>query len=221
MTVVTISRERGSDGALVGQLVAQHLGYDYVDKEIIEGVFRQYGMTKFNDIYTSTPGILDMVSYTTLYTIAMLNEIIEAIAQRGNVVLVGRGGFAVLGAYSDVLNVRVEAPVSVRVERIMARESLATLDDAMTQVTSDNTMRRKFVQMFYSKRWDDESNFDLIVDTGAQSTEAAAQQIVDAVTALQQTPAGKDTVTTATLNVDPVLADAVAKAMANPLPHLE
>ena len=60
MAVITISRELGSGGAEIGQQVAKSLGYDYVDKRTIDGIFRQYGLTKFDDLYNSAPGILDL-----------------------------------------------------------------------------------------------------------------------------------------------------------------
>lgn len=217
MAVVTISRERGSGGAEIGQQVAESLGYDYVDKNTIDGVFRQYGMTKFDDLYDSAPGLLDLFSHDNLLTIAMLNEMMEAIAQRGKAVIVGRGGFAVLGSYADVLDVRIEAPVSIRVERIMARENLANVDEAAARVAEDDTMRRKFVQMFYNKSWDDKANFDLVLDTSDLSYDAAVTQIVDAVNALERKPLGPGAMTTASITVDPVLVDAVARVMAYPL----
>ena len=48
----------------------------------------------------------------------------------------------------------------------------------------------------------------------------AVQQIVEAAKALEQKVPGKDAVTTAKIEVDPVLADAAAKVMAEPLPAL-
>ena len=214
MTVVTVSRQRGSGGAEIARQVATSLGYDYADKNTIERVFRQYGMTKFDDLYSSTPGIRDVLSYDNLLTISMFNEMLEAIAQRGRVVIVGRGGFAVLGGYADVLDVRIEAPVSARLQRIMAEENLTSIDEATARVTEDDNMRRKFVKMFYNKAWDDRANFDLVLDTGDLSYDAAATQIIDAINALEQNKAAEDAVTTTTIEVDPVLADAIAKVMA-------
>lgn len=220
MAVVTISRERGSNGAEIGRHVAESLGYDYVDKDTIDGIFRQYGMTKFDDLYTSAPSLLDLINQNTLLTISMFNEMIEAIAQRGKAVIVGRGGFAVLGGYADVLHVRIEAPDSVRAERIKSRDNLASIDEALARIAEDDAIHRKFVQMFYNKHWDEKSNFDLVLDTGALSNDVVASQIVEAVQSLEQKPLGTDAITTASIQVDPVLADAVAKVMAYPLPAL-
>ena len=132
-------------------------------------------------------------------------------------VIVGRGGFAVLGDYADVLNVRIEAPASVRAQRIMARENLATIQEAEVRVAEDDSIRSKFVHTFYNKHWNEKANFDLVLDTGVLSNDMAAQQIVDAVKALEQKSLGTDAVTTVSIKVDPVLADAAAKVVAYPL----
>lgn len=220
MAVITVSREMGSGGADIARQVAQTLGYDFVDKNTIDGIFRQYGLTNFDDLYTSTPGILDLLQQDNLLIISMLNETLEALARRGKVVILGRGGFAILGHLADVLDVRIEAPVAVRAQRVMARENLTSMAEAEARIAQDDHMRRRFVQMFYNRPWDDKSAFDLVLDTGSVSLETAVQQIIGAVRALEQKPFGSDAVTTVSLTVDPVLADAVAKVLAYPLAPL-
>lgn len=220
MTVVTILRELGSGGGEIGRQAAHNLGYDYVDKDVIEGIFRQYGLTKFDQIYNNMPSFLDMINYSNLLIVSMLNEIIEAVAQRGNAVLLIRGGFAILDGCADVLNVRIHAPVSVRAPRVMTREQLPDLWHAEQQITEDDKLRRKFLQMFYDKRWEDQTQFDLVLDTGALTLEAATAQLVAATQALATKPIVAGATTTAKFKVDPVLADAVAKVLAHPLPAL-
>lgn len=220
MAVITISREMGSGGAEIGRQVAHVLGYDFVDKDTIDGIFRQYGLTKFEDLYTTTPGILDLFQYDNLLIISMLNETLEALAHRGKVVILGRGGFAVLGQLADVLDVRIVAPAAVRAERVMAREGLASRQDADARLVEDDHMRQRFVQMFYNRQWDDPAAFDMIIDTGSVPYEAAVQQIVDAAQALDDKQFGSDAVTTTSLEVDPVLANAVEKTLAYPLTPL-
>lgn len=218
MAVITISNELGSGGVDIGQQVAKSLGYEFVDKNTSDGILRQYGLTKFNDVYNSAPSILDLVNSNNLLIVSMLNEILEALAQRGSVVILGRAGFAVLGKYADVLNVHIQAPFSDRVKRVMAREDLTDLQAAEERVREDDDVHRKFVQRFYNRHWDEPSAFNLVLDTGSLSSDAAVKQIVEAAGALEQQAPGKDAVTTATIEVDPVLVDAVTKVMAYPLP---
>jgi len=216
MAVITISRELGSGGLDLAQQVAKSLGYEFVDKRTVDGILRQYGLTKFNDLYDSAPGILDLIRADNLLIVSMLNEILEALAKRGNVVILGRAGFAVLGQYADVLNVRIQAPFSERVQRVMAREGLTDLQAAEERVREDDNVHRIYVQRFYDKHWDEPSNFHLVLDMSSLSSDMAVQQIVEAARALDQKVPKKDAITTATIEVDSVLADAVAKVMAYP-----
>ena len=214
MAIITISSQAGAGGGEIGRRVAHALGYNFADKNTIEGIFRQYGITKFEDLYSSPPSFLDLFNHNNLLTIAMLNEIIEGLAQRDNIVIVGRGGFSVLSAYRGVLDVRLQAPLALRVERIKAREGLATTEEAEARVNEADETRRKFVQMFYNRHSDDSRNFDLVLDTGALSLATAVQQIVTACQGMSvavQKPAD-------TPAADPVLVDAINKVLTLPLP---
>ncbi|MCG3212312.1 MAG: Cytidylate kinase [Anaerolineae bacterium] len=213
MTTITISREYGSGGADIARQVAKTLGYEFVDKRTIEGIFRQYGLTKFNELYTSAPSFWDLTNATNLLIVSMLNEVMEALAQRGQMVILGRGGFASLSDYADVLNVRIQAPPAIRVERVMAREKLANRQQAEERVTEDDKARRKFIQMFYNKRWDAESYFNLVIDTGSVSSELAVNWIIEAARGLEQKQFEPGVATSQQAAVDPVLVDAINKVL--------
>jgi hypothetical protein len=120
MAVVTISRELGSRGRYVGEKVAKALDYPFVDKESIELVLRDYCLqTPFLELYEAEPGLRKRFDYTRTLTLEMLNRVIRALAQHDKVVILDRGGYALLQGFANVLNVRVEAPFSIRVPRIM------------------------------------------------------------------------------------------------------
>lgn len=221
MTTITISRELGSEGRAIARRVAKTLGYDFVDKQIIEGVFRHYGLTKFGDLYTSAPSFWDITDPNNLLIVAMLNETMEALAYRGNVVIMGRGGFASLNEYADVLNVRTQAPFSTRVQRVMAAEKIATILQAEERVHADDRARKKFVKMFYNKEWNEETYFNLVIDTSTVSIDMAINWIIEATRALEQKDYGKEVLIAKRAKVDPVLLDAIAESLRNPLPSLE
>jgi cytidylate kinase len=220
MTTITISRELGSEGREIARQVAATLGYSFVDKQIIEGVFRRYGLTKFDDLYTSAPGFWDVANANNLLIVAMLNETMEALAQRGRVVIMGRGGFASLNQYADVLNVRIQAPFSVRVERVLAREKLFGRQQAEYRVRADDNARKKFIKMFYNREWDVETYFNLVIDTSAVSKGMAVNWIIEAARSLDQKDFGPETLTAQQARVDPVLLDAITESFDNPLPPL-
>jgi cytidylate kinase len=220
MTAITISKELGSEGTRIGQQAAERLGYQLVDEHTVEGVLRQYGLTKFSDLYHTTPKLWDLTNLTNLLIVSMLNETFQALAKRGNVVILGRGGFAALSGYKDVLKVRVQAPLSVRTQRVMAREKLADAQAVENRVKEDDKMRSNFVQLFYNKRWELEAHYDLVLDTEAISAEMAIDWTVEAVNGLAQKVL-KDEETTQSIEVDSVLLDAIEKVMAHPLPPLQ
>ena len=134
MAVVTISSPIGSGGDEIGERAAAALGYQLVDERIFDRVLRKYGLTKFNQVYESTPTILDLVRSENLLIVSMLNEIIEALARRGDAVILSRVGFAVLGSFGDVLNVYVQAPSAQRLAAVMTSEGLT--DSAAAEAVS-------------------------------------------------------------------------------------
>src|SRR6185369_6853351 len=83
MAVITISRQLGSEGEDIARQVAASLGYEFVDKQTTDTIFRQYGLTRFDELYSSVPSFLDLINADNLLLVAMANEIIEAVAQRG------------------------------------------------------------------------------------------------------------------------------------------
>src|SRR2546425_2096398 len=124
MGVITISSELGSGGDEIAGRVAKDLGFVVVSEHTSDRILRQYGLTKFKELYDSGPSLLDLVRVENLLIISMYNEILEALARRGKVVILSRVGFAVLGGYADALNVHVVAPMAPRVQQIVASHGL-------------------------------------------------------------------------------------------------
>ena len=206
MAVITISRQLGSRGASLARDLAKELAYMLVDKALINRVIRQYGFTQLNEIYDHKPKIWELFNDNSVLTIQMMNQTIAAFAARGNVVILGRGGFKVLEGMGDVVNVLVKAPENVRVERIAKREQISP-EDAAVRIHEDDALRARFTRLFYSADWADDSQFDLVVDTSVDSDEAALAKIVAAVNAL---PAlGDVDRAAANIDVDSVLSKTI------------
>ena len=214
MRVITISSELGSGGSEIGAQVARELGFEFVNERLSDDVLRRYGLTKFGNVYDTAPSFLDLLRTENLLIVSMLNEIVEALAKRGHVVILSRIGFAVLAQCSDTLNVHVIAPLDQRVARVAAAEGPERAAAAAERVREDDNVHRKFVQRFYNRHYDDPSGFGLVVNTGTLSYDAAAKQIVQAASAAPQEPAPPDAITSEDLSVDKVLADAVSEVLA-------
>lgn len=215
MSAITISRELGSLGDTVAEQVASRLGYQLVDKNTIEKIFIQYGYVDFKEAYNTTgfwahfdPRRAEMVSF--------LNRIIEALVARGRVILLGRGGFAMLRDYADVLNVRIQAPFALRARRVFESGAFASLSQVEEAVRENDRMRRDFVNSMYSERWDSVSAFDLVLDTGKITPEQSADWL-EAAGRQTSLPQPGEALTTRSLDIDPVLADSVAQVFGKQL----
>jgi cytidylate kinase len=211
MPVITISREIGSLGDSIAEKIAQRLGYQLIDKSIIEKIFLQYGMIDFIEVYEQT-GFWARFNPQRPEMIKLLNQIILGMAAHGQVVLLGRAGFALLKNYTDALNIRVQAPFSLRTQRLLQSQGFANLAQAEEFIRESDTLRRDFVNSLYSERWDSVSAFDLVIDTSKIPAEQAidwVEQIVQKMTKIDHQHAR----TTHSIEVDPVLADSIARVL--------
>lgn len=214
MAVVTISREIYSDGGYIGEKVADALGYHFVSKNGIEKVFLEHGLVEFGKVYESIEGFWTRFDDMRTTTIKFLKQVILALASHGNVVIVGRGAFAVLGPLADVLNVRVQAPLAIRVKRAMEKEKITELNEAEAFLKESDRARDAFVESFYNIRWVDAAPnaFDLVIDTGKVPPDMATAWVVEALRGLKERKKDRE-LTTKTIKVDPELAGTVSEVL--------
>jgi cytidylate kinase len=210
MTVITISRGLGAGGTGIAARVAATFGYCLAGKDQIAEVLIKYGMVHFEEVYDSAPGIWARFDSRRAEMTEMLNRVIEAIAHSGNVVIVGRQGFAVLAGLADA--VRVRAPLPVRVQRVMQERGIVDPIECQKLVRESDRIRRAFVEQSYGVSWDAASAFDLVIDTGKVPPDLACDLVEKVVRHLQESgPAGKNTA--ARLEIDATLARAVAEVL--------
>jgi len=131
----------------------------------------------------SGPAELDERRYIRTITGA-----IEALAEGGNVVLVGRGSPVILRDRPGSLHVLTMAPLEMRVQRIAVREEI-TAAEARRRVQESDRGRAAFHRKFFKVEADDPSLFDLVICTGRLSYEAGADLTVTAARALEAPPA--------------------------------
>lgn len=219
MSVVTISNEIGSLGSIIAGKTAKALGYHLADKSTVEAIFKEYGLPSLHDEYESIPGFWDRFAVEkqnlrrTLFS--MFDHSLCAMARFGNVVIVGRGGFAVLAGLADVLNVRIQAPAPLRKHRLVDSPGIGDPGLAEEAVRNNDQLKKTFIKSVYGREWDSASDFDLVIDTGKIAPELAADMIVHATKALHVT--GKDGErTTADLSEDKMLI-AVVNDVLNPV----
>ena len=117
--IITISRQTGSGGHTVGRLLAEKLGYEFYDKEIVASVAASMGIDEKlileNGENMSDQDYIDMKSgFVPHYRKAEVpyeeirdaqEKVINSIAEKGNCVIVGRGADYILRERDDAFHV--------------------------------------------------------------------------------------------------------------------
>ncbi|WPJ97408.1 cytidylate kinase-like family protein [Coraliomargarita algicola] len=212
-TTIAISRLIGSDAGEIAKRLAEALGYDLVDKAILQATLEQYGITRFGKLYNSTPNLWDLTNSKNIQVISMLNDTMKALAYRGRTVILARGAYAALSDYSNVLKVRLQAPLAVRVQRMMAREECDDPEQVEERIVLDDKARKKFVKLFYNKKDSDATDFDLVINTAIISVRTTDEWLLDAVRMFESIEPVTPVQTVSQQEVDPLLLDAIDQAL--------
>jgi cytidylate kinase len=171
---ITLSRQLGSLGDEVAQAVAAQLGYTVVGRELINQAARQAGAPEMALAVIDELGLLGVspsAQAQAAYDDAM-RQVMADLADVGRSVIVGRAGCVLLAGHPAALHVRVVAPVGVRVARLAAA-GLAPAA-AQAQIEASDRTRALFVRRHYGVDWDATDLYDLVVNTGRLTVEAAA-----------------------------------------------
>lgn len=185
---IAISRQSGSDGTQVARLVGEKLGWDVLDKEILDFMTQRYdtsrSMLEFVD-ETNSSWVHDLLGslgdarvVTRDKFVAHLQRIICLAALHGRVIFVGRGAHLILPREHG-LAVRVIAPHEMRVDRLSARRSLSRRE-AAAKIDEIDKRRTEFCQRYFHCSIDDHLQYDLIVNTARMAPAAAAEVIIEA-----------------------------------------
>lgn len=202
--VVTIGREYGSGGRVIGQLLAEMLHVPFFDKEVLtraakesgicEDLFEQYD-EKATPSYLFSMGIgLNVPPDPSGLGIHMpLNhriflaqfEAITKIASEGSCVIVGRCGDYVLKERENTIKVFLYADTESRVERIMEVEKVPR-ERAKEMVRKVDKQRQHYYNFFADGNWGHRSNYDLMLRTDGMTISDTAKLIRKAVEQYQQ-----------------------------------
>ena len=129
--IITISREFGSGGRTIGREVAKRLGYSFYDKELIEKIAEESGLSEeyIEEHGESSPGksyfgyafVGRDISGSSVgdYLWKAQRDIIERLAEKGECVIVGRCADYILRERTDCLHVFIHSDTEKKKERIV------------------------------------------------------------------------------------------------------
>jgi cytidylate kinase len=114
--------------------------------------------------------------------IAVLSELVRALANRGNAVIVGRGGQALLAGRDDTLHVRVVCDLDERVKRIATRDGM-TVDAARTRVEDSDRQRAAWHRKYLGMDYESPYLYHMVLNVSRLSDSLAADLVVQLVNA--------------------------------------
>lgn len=169
MKIITVSREYGAGGGEVARQLAERLGWELLDRELLHqaAAIQHVPDAEIEAMDEKTAGLLDRFRLHPPHERYMngLKQAGRAAAARGNVVLVGRGSRFLVGESPDVLRLRLVAPLSWRAER-MARVEDWPQEQALARCAEVDRSRARFMRYFYGDAATRPASYDLVVNTG-------------------------------------------------------
>jgi cytidylate kinase-like protein len=186
--VIVVSREFGAQGALVGKLAADTLGFSFWDQELVHAIAERSGVseTLVETLDEHARSALDDLLAASLLGdrgteyayVRELHRVVHTIQRHGGAVIIGRGAQFILKP-NECLRVRVIGPLSDRVAGYAAREKIPPAE-AEAKVRAVEKDRRTFMRQTFAADVADPSHYDITLNMAALSVEGAASVIVAA-----------------------------------------
>ncbi len=184
--VITIERQYGSGGRIVGRKLAESLGIPFYDDEILsmtaeksavgEQYFRLADEKAGNNLLRKIVGGMrhgrvgapkiqgDVTSPENLFKFQ--SEVIRELASKESCVIVGRCADFVLDSAGkeDLIKIFVYADTDTCIRRTMEVDGIADTKEALSKLNRITKQRREYHRYFTGREWEDLSNYDLPIN---------------------------------------------------------
>lgn len=207
-TIITIGREFGSGGHLIGKRLAEKLQIPFYDKELLDRAAKDSGLCKEifeNQDERPTNSFLYslvMDSYSFGYSSNVMNDMplnqkvflaqfdtIKRLAEEGPCVIIGRCADYALEDRSDLLSVFIHADQDVRVRRISKIYDLSA-NKARDRIRKNDKSRSSYYNYYTSKEWGSVDSYDLSIDSGKFGIDGSVDLILKAIEAKESEEKG-------------------------------
>lgn len=197
-SIITIGRQYGSGGRLVGHALAERLEIPYYDKELLVEAAKESGICQeliedhderptHSLLFSLVTGTQTHADPSSFYMDMPLNhriflaqfDAIRKIADQGPCVIVGRCADYVLRDYPNAINVFIKSDMAHRVARAIERG--ADPIRAEDTIRKYDKQRASYYNYYATSTWGDVNNFDLCVDTGKLGIDNAVDLIASYV----------------------------------------
>ena len=179
--LITISREFGSGGRLIGKRLAENLDIPYYDKELLDRIAEESGFSKEmiveaekkakNSFLYSLASAMgtgeagpESLSLNERFFLAQFDTI-RRIADEGSCVIVGRCADYVLRGMPEATNVFIYAEEADKIKR--AVQEYGVPEDSVKKLMKDTDKARANYYSYHTgRKWGDHVNYNLSIDSG-------------------------------------------------------
>jgi cytidylate kinase len=177
MYFITLSRQLGTKGTEVAELVAKELQYALYGKEEIERKAQELGfLDDIRAVNDKGPSPLKRYfSWKPEIYLNHLYSVIYDLTRQGSAVLLGRGGNMLL-RIPNALHVRVIASQETRVNHLV--QNGYKRDAAFMCMKKSDRERKKFFKYAFHRDWDNSDLYDIILNMDHLTVKAAADTIL-------------------------------------------
>ena len=203
--VITIARQYGSGGRSIGLMLAERLGLNFYDKEIIRLASEASGLKeelfgrvdeyvsnakpswfKKNGVYTGEilpPSSKDYTSEENLFNIQA--KVMRDLAEKESCVIIGRCSNFVLKDNPNVISIFVHASDEFRIEKASEKLSMTgkELDEFLLK---DDKRKMDFYRRFTGGEWYDARNYDLSLNSSKLGYEKCIREIRNRIEMMQE-----------------------------------
>lgn len=196
-TVITIARSYGSGGKTLGKLLADKMGINCYDREIIRMASDSSGINEelfgrvdeklkkspLFGIVRSNPykgnGVIPPESSNFVSDDNLFNyqaQVIKELAEKESCVIIGRCADYVLKDNPNVIRLYLYAPLEDCIKRVMAQNSI-TEKETIKKIETIDKYRSDYYKYYTGKEWNDARNYDFCLNTTSMSYEKLIQVV--------------------------------------------
>ena len=173
--IITISREYGSGGRMIGRKLAEKLGIHCYDADLIQRIVEKSGYSADfvkEEGESAAAGVFStfladrtrgLTTQDNLWNVQC--QVIAELADKESCVIVGRCADYILRARADCLTVFIHADKETREERISTEYGVP--EDSVVRRRKEKDKRRAAYYQFYTDmKWGDARNYHICLDSG-------------------------------------------------------
>ncbi len=180
-TIITISREFGSGGRLIGKKLAEKLNVPFYDKQLLDMIAEESGFCK-----EMIEGAQKKAKNSFLYSLASamgtgeagpeslsLNErfflaqfdTIRKIADEGSCVIVGRCSDYILRGLPEATHVFIYAEEADKIKRAVEEYGVPE-EDVKKMMKDTDKARANYYSYHTGRKWGEHVNYNISIDSG-------------------------------------------------------